>query len=55
MISPLAPGVEEFLASLRAERGLAVNTLAAYRRDLLDYLEYLGEAQPSAGRAVAWG
>ncbi len=54
MISPLAPGVEEFLASLRAERGLAVNTLAAYRRDLLDYLDYLGEAPPSAGRSVAY-
>ena len=54
MSSPLAVGVEEFLASLSAERGLAANTLAAYRRDLRDYVAYLGENEPSAGRAVAY-
>ena len=54
MTTSLAVGVEEFLASLRAERGLAANTVAAYRRDLLDYLEYLGDEDPSAGRAVAY-
>jgi integrase/recombinase XerD len=54
MTSSLAVGVEEFLASLSAERGLAANTLAAYRRDLRDYLAYLGDDDPSAGRAVSY-
>jgi integrase/recombinase XerD len=54
MTSSLELGIEEYLASLSAERGLAANTLAAYRRDLRDYLAYLGDADPSAGRAVAY-
>ncbi len=54
MTSSLELGIEEYLASLSAERGLAANTLAAYRRDLRDYLVYLGDADPSAGRAVAY-
>ncbi len=54
MTSSLAVGVEEFLASLSAERGLAANTVAAYRRDLRDYLAFLGENEPSAGRAVSY-
>lgn len=54
MTTSLTLGVEEYLASLRAERGLAANTIAAYQRDLLDYVDYLGEAEPSAGRAVAY-
>jgi integrase/recombinase XerD len=33
-----------FLDMLAAERGAAKNTLDAYRRDLEDYLSYLGEA-----------
>jgi integrase/recombinase XerD len=33
--------VEEFLTSLAAERGLAVNTITAYRRDLRQYCEFL--------------
>ncbi len=54
MTSSLAVGVEEFLAFLSAERGLSANTLAAYRRDLRDYLAYLGDNDPSAGRAVSY-
>ena len=54
MTSSLAVEVEEFLASLSAERGLAANTVAAYRRDLRDYLAYLGENDPSAGRTVSY-
>lgn len=40
--------VEDYLAVLTAERGLAPNTLAAYRRDLDQYLEFLDgrEARP---------
>jgi len=35
--------VEEFLSWLGAERGRAANTLAAYRRDLTGYTEWLAE------------
>lgn len=36
--------VEEFLAWMGAERGRAANTLAAYRRDLTGYTEWLADA-----------
>ena len=39
--------IEEYLSSLRSERGLSTNTVAAYRRDLLQYAAFLAE------RAVA--
>ncbi|MGH8926522.1 MAG: tyrosine recombinase [Acidimicrobiia bacterium] len=42
----LRPGVEDYLVSLAAERGLATNTIAAYRGDLDQYLEFLGEKEP---------
>ena len=38
----LRDGIAEFLVSLSAERGLAANTVAAYRRDLAQYAEFLG-------------
>jgi hypothetical protein len=50
---PAAPaaGIEEqvaeFLSSLLAERGLAHNTIAAYRRDLAAYTRYLTGRAPS--------
>ncbi|HEY8564298.1 MAG TPA: site-specific tyrosine recombinase XerD [Beijerinckiaceae bacterium] len=51
-----------FLDMLAAERGAAANTLAAYRRDLDDYLAYLAEAklvpaevEPAAVRAFVAG
>lgn len=40
---PLGRAVEDYLAHLSVERGLAVNTLAAYRRDLGRYAAYLHE------------
>jgi integrase/recombinase XerD len=45
---PLADGVEEYLASLRVEAGLAHNTIAAYRRDLMQYLGFLDGKEPEA-------
>jgi integrase/recombinase XerD len=39
--------IPEFLASLVAERGLAPNTIAAYRRDLAGYEAFLGRRSPS--------
>lgn len=42
----LDDGVEEFLAALAAERRLSPNTVAAYRRDLAQYLEFLAGRRP---------
>jgi len=47
----LSEGVDEFLSSLRAERGLAAATIEAYRRDLGQYLEYLEGAIPDPAAA----
>ena len=43
---------EEFLSWLAAERGRAPNTLAAYRRDLLAYVRWLGARRRSIGEVV---
>jgi integrase/recombinase XerD len=42
----LRPGVVDYLFSLAAERGLSINTIAAYRRDLDQYLDFLGGKEP---------
>lgn len=39
--SPLRDALDVYLAHLTVERGLATNTLAAYRRDLTRYVEFL--------------
>jgi integrase/recombinase XerD len=38
--------IDEYLLALDVERGLAPNTIAAYRRDLGQYLAYLDGAEP---------
>ena len=40
-MKPLAQLVDEYLRHLSIERGLAKNTVAAYRRDLEGYLHFL--------------
>ncbi len=49
--------VENYLASLAFERGLAENTVMAYRRDLRQYLQFVGEDPVGAaavGAYVEW-
>lgn len=48
--SPLSAGVDEYLISLRVERGLSPNTIAAYQRDLEQYLEFLDGSEPDDER-----
>ena len=38
--------IEEYLLALDVERGLSSNTIEAYRRDLDQYVEFLGETNP---------
>ena len=54
-MTPLPADAEEFLGSLRSERGLSVNTVTAYRRDLRDYFDFLddGAASRDVGGFVA--
>jgi integrase/recombinase XerD len=43
---PLEEGIDEYLVSLRVERGLAANTISAYARDLDQYREFLAGRRP---------
>ncbi|MBU1227445.1 MAG: tyrosine recombinase XerD [Actinobacteria bacterium] len=45
----LSDGLDEYLAALRAERGLAPATIEAYRGDLRQYLGHLDGADPDPG------
>ena len=51
--APLPPSVEAFLDAMVAERGAAANTVAAYRRDLVDLADYLGARGLAVGEAGA--
>lgn len=45
-MSDLAEGLNEYLSTLVVDRGLANNTVLAYRRDLEDYLTFLQGIEP---------
>jgi integrase/recombinase XerD len=49
----LAVAIEEYLASLRSERGLSNNTVAAYGRDLRQYREFLAETGVTASEEAS--
>jgi integrase/recombinase XerD len=42
----LETGIEDYLVSLRVERGLSPNTIAAYTRDLGQYVAFLDDREP---------
>jgi integrase/recombinase XerD len=48
-VAGLGTGSAEYLTVLRVERGLSQHTLAAYRRDLDQYLEFLNGSEPDTG------
>ena len=45
--------VAEYLGTLQAERGVSRNTLAAYRRDLADFLAFLRTEHRTFATVVA--
>ncbi|MEK7726345.1 MAG: site-specific integrase, partial [Nitrospirota bacterium] len=49
----LDPLVERYLGQLRVEGGLSINTLEAYRRDLIKLQSYLVRHQAGMGEVVA--
>lgn len=51
---PLADALEEHLSALSAERGFSRNTVAAYRRDLRQYLVFLDGRPPDPDVVEAW-
>lgn len=45
-MTTIAQSADEYLTTLRVERGLSRNTLSAYHRDLAQYLEFVSDRTP---------
>lgn len=54
MSGDIEVGIEEYLSSLAAERGLSANTLAAYRRDLRQYTAFLDGREATSGLTIEY-
>ena len=54
-MKPLAQLVDEYLRHLSIERGLAKNTVAAYRRDLAGYLAFLEKKKIAEAKEISEG
>jgi integrase/recombinase XerD len=52
-VTPIEVAADQYLRHLAIERGLSANTLAAYRRDLAVYAEFLAEAGVETPEGVA--
>ena len=50
----LGVGVDEYLVSLRVEKGLSPNTIAAYELDLRQYLSFLGDSETDDDRVASF-
>ena len=54
-LTPIARALDHYLRHVSIERGLAANTVAAYRRDLTAYLAVLGERGVTVPEAITAG
>ena len=51
---PYADCVDEYLIALRVERGLAANTIAAYQRDLNQFMLFMQGQEPTDADVERW-
>src|SRR3989338_2688371 len=50
----VTPDIENYLNKLRLEKGLAANTLDAYRRDILSFVQFLKDRAPDRRHVLAY-
>jgi integrase/recombinase XerD len=53
-VTDLTSATDDYLASLTAERGLSPHTVTAYRRDLVQYVVFVGDRSPSPDVAASY-